>query len=61
MKKLFLAVPDSSIGDLVTDSLTDYYTLLNKLTKLGRCDRYTIELLIIGLLGLLGLLGVKDC
>ena len=27
----------------------------NKLTKLGRCDRYTIEGLIIGLLGLLGL------
>ena len=34
---------------------------LNKLTKLGRCDRYTIEGLIIGLLGLLGLLGVQDC
>ena len=33
----------------------------NKLTKLGRCDRYTIEGLIIGLLGLLGLLGVQDC
>ena len=28
---------------------------INKLTKLGRCDRYTIEGLIIGLLGLLGL------
>ena len=27
----------------------------NKLTKLGRCDRYTIEGIIIGLLGLLGL------
>ena len=34
---------------------------LNKLTKLGRCDRYTIEGLIIGLLGLPGLLGVQDC
>ena len=34
---------------------------LNKLTKLGRCDKYTIEGLIIGLLGLLGLLGVQDC
>ena len=33
----------------------------NKLTKLGRCDRYTIEGLIIGLLGLLGMLGVQDC
>ena len=33
----------------------------NKLTKLGRCDRYTKEGLIIGLLGLLGLLGVQDC
>ena len=33
----------------------------NKLTKLGRWDRYTIEGLIIGLLGLLGLLGVQDC
>ena len=33
----------------------------NKLTKLGRCDRYTIEGLIIGLLGLPGLLGVQDC
>ena len=28
---------------------------INKLTKLGRWDRYTIEGLIIGLLGLLGL------
>ena len=34
---------------------------MNKLTKLGRCDRYTIERLTIGLLGLLGLLGVQDC
>ena len=33
----------------------------NKLTKLGRCDRYTIAGLLIGLLGLLGLLGVQDC
>ena len=30
----------------------------NKLTKLGRCDRYTIEGLIIGVLGLIG---VQDC
>ena len=33
----------------------------NKLTKLGRCDRHTMEGLIIGLPGLLGLLGVQDC
>ena len=35
--------------------------IFNKLTKLGRCDRYTIDRLIIGLNGLLGLLGVQDC
>ena len=28
----FLAVPDSSIGDLVTHSLTNYYTLLKNTT-----------------------------
>ena len=43
---LFLAVPDSSIGDLVTHSLTDYYTLLKntttqhseRLVNLETCD-----------------------
>ena len=33
----------------------------NKLTKLGRCDRYTIEGLKIKLLVLLLHLGVQDC
>ena len=38
-----------------------FLVIFNKLTKLSRCDRCTIEGLIIGLLGLLGLLGVQDC